>query len=122
MAKIDSTPIGLFAAGDLSLKQWAFGKIVAGGVAACAVLGERSDGVIGNPAKAAGEPVELYRERVAKVKVGAVAVAKGAELTPDANGLAITAVATNIVRAKANEAAAAGAIVEITFVDAYIKP
>lgn len=123
MAKIDSIPVGLHSSGDLSGKSWAFGKLGATGVAACSSLGERADGIIGDAAqtKAAGDPVELFVERIAKVTVGAVAVAKGAELTPNATGLAITAVATNIVRAKANEAGQPGATIEVLLVAPYAK-
>lgn len=110
------------AGADLSAKEYAFGKYAAGGYVACSVLGERADVIIANTPAAAGEVVELNVGMKCKIKVGAAPVVDGAELTPAATGLAITAVATNIVRAKALEAGAAGAIIEALWVDAYIKP
>lgn len=126
MAKIDSTPISLPAAGDLSAKKFFFGKHTANGIDACSVLGERADGVIGAHQKqsgiVAGDAVDFYVDRRVLVQSSA-AFAKNAELTPAADGKAVAAVATNIVRAKALEAAtAADQWVEALIVDAYIKP
>ncbi|MDQ1446813.1 MAG: hypothetical protein QOI20_3277 [Acidimicrobiaceae bacterium] len=128
MGKIDTAvpPVNADASGDLTAKIWRFGKYTATGVAACSVLGERADGIIGGhfvKAPTAGDAVDFYTDlRPCKVQVGA-AVAKGAELTPNANGDAITAVATNIVAAKAMEAAgAAGAIITVLPVARYAKP
>lgn len=125
MAKIDSTPISLPAAGDLSAKKFFFGKHTANGIDACSVLGERADGVIGAhqvAAPVAGDAVDFYVDRRVLVQSSA-AFAKNAELTPAATGKAVAAVATNVVRAKALEAAtAADQWVEALIVDAYIKP
>lgn len=109
------------AAADLSAKEFAFGKFNGGAPVACSVLGERSHFIISNEPKA-GDEVEGQVEKIVKVKVGAAPVALHAELTPDANGLAITAVATNIVRCIAMKAGAAGEVIEALWVDAYIKP
>lgn len=122
MATRNNVPVNVgVAAADLRLKEYAFGKFAAGVPAACAVLGERSDFIIANEPNV-GDEVEGQLEKIVKVKVGAVAVAIHAELTPDANGLAITAVATNIVRCKALEAGGAGAIIRALWVSAFAKP
>ena len=125
MSKIESTPVSLPTAADLSAKKFFFGKLVNGLVAVCSVLGERADGVIGAYQKlvpAAGDPVDFYQDRIVLVQSSA-AIAKGAELTPAATGKAITAVSTNIVKAKALQAAtAADQWIRALIVAAYIKP
>lgn len=121
MATRNNHPVDHVAQSDLRTKEYAFGKIIAGGVTACSVLGERADCILNN-APNTGEVAQMQHDGICKVKVGAVAVADAAELTPDANGLAITAVATNIVRAKALEAGGAGAIIRAEWVAAYAKP
>jgi hypothetical protein len=102
----------------------AFGKQVAGAVVNCSVLGERADVIIGGAALVAGDMVDVGPRsgKIIEVKVGAVAVLIDAELTPDANGLAKTAVSTNVVRARALQAGAIGATIRALWVDAYIKP
>lgn len=117
----NNTPIDLKAGADLSTKEYCFGKYSSGGVVACSVLGERADLVIGN-APIAGAAVSAQVNKKIRVKVGAVGVADGAELTTNATSLAITAVATNIVFCKALEAGAAGAIIDALVVPAYAKP
>jgi hypothetical protein len=127
MATHNSDSFTLPAGADLTTKYLAFGKTAvvnsALTVVACSVLGERADCVIFD-AVAAGIAVNCMpdRGRLVSIRVGAVAVAAGDELTPDANGLAKTAVSTNIVRAKAVEAGAAGAQIRILWVDSYAKP
>lgn len=111
------------AGADLTGKEYTFGKQSAGAAIPCSVLGERADFIIGN-APTLGGATDCFPDRgkIIPVKVGAVAVAQDAELTPDANGLAKTAVSTNIVRAKALEAGAAGVTIRVQWVDAYAKP
>jgi hypothetical protein len=123
MATRESDAYTLIATSDLTGKEGCFGKQSAGGVIPCSVLGERADCVIGSEATA-GKPVDVYPRSGKKVivKVGAVAVAQDAELTPDANGLAKTAVSTNIVRCKALYAGGIGEYIEAHWLDAYIKP
>jgi hypothetical protein len=117
----NNTPVDLGAAGaDLSGKEFCFGKFAGGVPAVCDALGERSEFVIHNEPKA-GDQVAGQVEKIVKVKVGAAPVALHAELTPDANGLAITAVATNIVRCIAMKAGAAGEVIEALWVSAYAK-
>lgn len=124
-AKIDSTPVSMPCGADLSTKQFFFGKIVLGVVEVCSALGERADGVIGAYYKktpVAGDELDFYMDRKVLVQASA-AIAKGAELTPAATGKAVTAVATNIVKAKALEAAsAADQWIQALIVPAYIKP
>lgn len=123
MATRDCDAYTLKAHSDLSTKEGCFGKQSGGGVDVCSVLGERADCVIGS-AGVTGAAIDCFPRagKKVEVKVGAVAVAQDAELTPDANGLAKTAVSTNIVRAKALIAGAAGDTIEVHWVDAYIKP
>lgn len=122
MATRNSTSFTLTAGADLSSKEGAFGKLSGGDAVACSTLGERAEFVIGN-APVQGDATDCFPDkgRKVRVKVGAVAVAQDAELTPDANGLAITAVTSNVVRALALTAGAAGAEIEALWVDAYTK-
>lgn len=124
MAKIDSTPVSVTAAADLSAKTWYFGKLTSGGLNVCSTLGEHSDGIIGGGTKAtmaAGDACDLYVDKIVKV-VASAAIAKGDELTPAATGKAVTAATGNVVRAKALEAAdAADAIISVLIVSAYTK-
>lgn len=124
MATRTAEAYSLPANGDLTGKDAHFGKLAAGQVAVCSVLGERSDFIIGSEPSAAGQATDVYPHegKIVEIKVGAVAVAANDELTPDANGLAKTAVATNIVRAKALTAGNAGAVIRALWVDAYAKP
>lgn len=119
----DCESFTLVAGADLSAKEGCFGKQSAGKAAVCSVLGERADFVIGN-APAAGEATDCLPRagKIVPVRVGAVAVAQDDEITTDGNGLAITAVATNIVRGKALAAGGAGETIQMLWVDAYIKP
>lgn len=117
----NNDPIDHIAAADLRTKEGCFGKVVAGGINVCTVLGERADCVIGNTPNI-GEAVSMQVEKKVRVKIGAVAVVDGAELTTDALALAKTAVATNIVMLKALEAGNPGVTIDALWVPAYIKP
>ncbi len=125
MSKIDSTPVSLLSAADLSAKKFFFGKLTATGLDVCSVLGERADGVIGAYQKAlpaAGDAVDFYLDRIVLVQSSA-AIVKGAELTPAATGKAVTAATTNIVRARAMEAAsAADQWIRALLIPSYTKP
>lgn len=123
MSTRDSDAYSMVAGSDLTLKEGCLGKQSAGTVIPCSVLGERADVVIGS-AGIAGATVDVYPRQGKKViaTIGAVAIAAGAELTTDANGLLITAVSTNVVRAKALFAGNAGEKTQIHWVDAYVKP
>lgn len=108
---------------DLSAKNGCFGKLVAGRPDVCSVLGERHDFVItGGGIATAPSDVAPRAGKIVLVVVGAVAVAIGDELTPDANGLAKTAVSTNIVHSKALQAGNPGETIRALWVDAYAKP
>lgn len=123
MSTRNADSVTIPAGADLSAKQGAFLKMSGATVIACSVLGERSDFVLNN-APTSGQAAECMPDRgkLVPIKVGAVAVAAGDELTPDANGLAKTAVSTNIVHAKALEAGGAGTTIRAIWVDAYAKP
>ncbi len=97
-----------------------FLKKAAGGVTLCTVLGERADGVAFSDA-IVNQAVGIQVGQKIIVKVGVVAIADATEVTTNALGLAITAVATNIVRCKSVEAGAAGGYMECLWVDAYVK-
>lgn len=108
-AKIESTPVSLPAAADLSAKLFRFGKFTATGVNVCSVAGERADGIIGAHYKktpAAGDAVDFYLDRIMLVEAsGAIAVDD--QLTTDANGKAKVAGAGDVVNAIALDAATA---------------
>lgn len=119
----NNIPVDLDAAADLSTKEGCFAKYTATGINVCTVLGERAHAVILNtPLAAVGSAVASQIGAKVRVKVGAVAVAKGAELTTNANALAITAVSTNVVFCLACEAGNAGTTIDALVVAAYIKP
>lgn len=108
-AKIDSEPVSLPAAADLSTKLFRFGKFTATGVNVCSVAGERADGIIGAHYKktpAAGDAVDFYLERVMLVEAG-VAIAVNDPVTTDANGKAKVAGAGDVVNGIALDAATA---------------
>lgn len=108
-AKIDSTPVSLPAAADLTTKLFRFGKMTATGINVCTVAGERADGIIGAHYKktpAAGDHIDFYIERLPLVEAGAVFGAS-VELTTDANGKAKAAGAGDFVNAVSVDASTA---------------
>lgn len=108
-ANLDSSPVNLTAAADLSAKLFRFGKLTSTGVNVCSVAGEKSDGIIGKHYKktpAAGDAVDFYVDRVMLVEAGGV-IASGDELATDANGKATVATASQYVNAVAIDAATA---------------
>jgi hypothetical protein len=108
---------------DLTAKNGCFGKLVAGRPDVCGVLGEMSHFVItGGGIATAASDVAPRAGKIVMITVGAVAVAIGVELTPDANGLAKTAVSTNIVHALALQAGNPGETIRALWVDVYAKP
>ena len=125
MATRNATPVDLApAAADYSAaaNEGCFLKLAAG-AAKCSVLGERADGILANtPIANAMAAAYTHPGNIARIRVGAVAVAAYAELTPNAAGLAITAVSTNIVTAKALEAGQPGEVIRALLVAAYAKP
>lgn len=119
-------PLSLRSAADLSGKQWLLGKIGAGGVNVCTVLGEPVDGIIGgyqNNKGGAGDYIDVRGPHQADgMALSGAAIADGAELTTDANAKLVTAVAGNTVFAKAQSVAnAADQFVEFVFVPRYVK-
>lgn len=98
-----------------------FLKATAGGHTTSNALGERTDGIAFSDA-VVGQAVGIQIGGKVLVKVGVAPIAADVEVTTNALGLAITAVATNIVRAKSVEAGAAGSYMECLWVDAYAKP
>jgi len=125
MATRASESYSLISNSDLSTKVGYFGKQINGKADVQASLGARADFVItGSAGVGAGFATDVapYAGKIVEVTVGAVAVAQDAELTPDGNGLAITAVSTNIVRCKALQAGNPGETIRAHWVDAYAKP
>lgn len=109
MATIDSNPVSLIAAADLSTKIWRFGKHTSTGINVCSVAGERADGIIGGHYKktpAAGDALDLYVDRIMKVESGGV-YAAGVDLTTDALGRAVAAAAGDVVNAVSIDASTA---------------
>jgi hypothetical protein len=109
MAKIQSTPISLPAAADLTTKIFRFGKFTSTGLNVCSVAGERADGVIGGMYKktpAAGDAADLYLDRVMLVEASGV-IAVNDPVTTDANGKAKTAGAGDVVNGIALDASTA---------------
>lgn len=92
MATRAAENFSLVSNSDLSAKTGYFGKEINGKADVQAALGAHADFIISG-GQAAGLASDLvpYYGRIVEVTVGAVAVAQDAELTPDANGLAITA-------------------------------
>lgn len=108
-ATLDSSPVNLTAAADLSAKLFRFGKLTSTGVNVCTVAGEKADGIIGAHQKktpVAGDAVDFYVERLMLVEAGA-AFSAGDELATDATGTARTATAGQYVNAVAIDAATA---------------
>lgn len=93
-------------------------KYASGGWVACSTLGERADGIAFEDATA-GDAFSVQIGGLVEYKVGAAGIADGDALTADANGLGITAVATNVVRLKAKGAASAGAYAQAYWADGY---
>lgn len=112
MATIDTLPVSLTAAADLSAKLYYFGKMSSSGIALCSVAGERADGVIGSKPTAAGDALDLFIDRVLPVICGG-SVAKGDPLATDANGKAVTATSGQYVNGIALEAGSAGAVIKM---------
>lgn len=100
-----------------ALSRGYFVRLASGLIEVCDAAGARCDGVSFNDVTAAGDPCGVQVGGIIKVKVGATPVAKGAKLTPDANGLAVTAAAGDYVRCKALEAGAAGAFIAALWAD-----
>lgn len=87
-----------------------------------AALGARGDGILMNrPAQ--GQPCEVVSSGYGKALCGAAIASGGLELTPDATGRLIAAVATNMVFAiSRNSTAAAGEWVGVDITGPYPKP
>lgn len=120
---LDSQPVSLPAAGDLTASLFHFGKIVAGQIAACTVQGERADGIIGTfftHVPVAGDAVDFYVNRMPLIEAGA-AYASGVDLTTDITGRAVLAGVGDTVNARSVDAAtAAGQYVRV--LPPYAKP
>lgn len=99
-----STPFSIDAASDLTSKRYYLCKATSSGFDLCDTAGEMVDGVIGYSTSTSAIAVE--RGPVVTVKAGA-AFAKGAKLSTDANGKAVTATTGYHVFARALEAAGA---------------
>jgi hypothetical protein len=106
-AKLDSTPVSMIMAADLSTKLFRFGKHTSTGINVCTVAGERADGIIGASQKktpVAGDAFDLYIESIMLVEAGA-AYDAGVDLTTDVNGRAVTAGEGDVVNAVSIDAA-----------------
>jgi hypothetical protein len=103
------------AGADLSSEQFKFVKLGAGTVTRASTLGENCLGILlNNPTS--GNAATVCVSGKVMIKVGAVAVAAGAKLCTDANGLAKTAASSHIIMGYANEAGAAGQIIAMELI------
>jgi len=103
------------AAADLSADQFKFVKLGAGTVTRASTLGENCIGVLLNQ-PTNGNAATVCMTGKVMVKVGAVAVAAGASVVTDANGLAKTHAGTHVKMGYATEAGAAGQIIAIELI------
>ena len=102
------------SAADLTTKNKTFVKRVADDKVNTAGAGEAALGVLWN-APAADDVAWVIAAGSPDVYVGTGGVTVGDEIASDANGLAVTAAATDVVVGIARETAAAGALVKIDF-------
>lgn len=102
------------SAADLTAKNKTFVKRVADDKVNTAGAGEAALGVLWN-APDADDVAWVIAAGSPDVYVGTGGVTVGDEIASDANGLAVTAVATDVVVGIARETAAAGALVKIDF-------
>lgn len=101
------------SAGDLSAEQYTFVKRSAGMTIVQSGDGDEAVGVLWNAPTAAGQAATVVVGGRPNVYAGA-AIANGAEIASDANGNAVTAVATDVVLGYALHAAsAAGTLVQV---------
>lgn len=94
---------------DAAGNQYKGVKLVAGGVANFAAATDLPFGILQNAPKA-GDPARVGVQGVSKVRIGA-AVTVGQQLTFNAAGLAVPAVATNYIIGVAKTAGSASGVV-----------
>lgn len=103
------------ASGDLSAAQYKFVKVNSSGqMAVCSVAGEEADGVLQDKPAAAGRAGGMAIGGVTKVLLGGT-VAKGAKVTTNASGAAVTAATGNVELGTCIEGGASGEIGSIIF-------
>ena len=111
---IDSRPITIPAAADLTASFRRFGKMSATGLTVCTVAGERADAVIGahfTKVPVLGDAVDSYVERVFEVTAGGV-VARGDAITTDSVGRAVIAGAGQAINGVALTAGTIGSVID----------
>jgi len=111
---IDSRPITIPAAGNLTANFRRFGKMSATGLTVCTVAGERADAVIGahyTKVPVVGDAVDAYVERVFELIAGGT-VTRGDAITTDSVGRGVTAVAGNATNGLALTSGTVGSIIE----------
>lgn len=132
---LDSKPLNLKSAADLSTYLFRFGKLTSTGINLCTVAGEKSDGVIGayyTHVPAAGDAIDFYTSRMPLIEAGGI-VAAGVDITTDTTGRAVTAGAGDVVNGRSVDAStAAGQYIRMmppfakpnaqTVVDAALSP
>lgn len=96
-----------------------FVKYASGGWDACDTAGEQAHGIAFSDADS-GDALCVQVGKLCVYKVGAANIADGADIAVDANGLGITAVTGDYVRAKAIGAAVAGAYGTALWFDGFI--
>jgi len=103
------------ASGDLSAAQYKFVKINSSGeLAVCSVAGEEADGVLQDKPAAQGRAGAMAIGGQTKILLGGT-IAKGAKVTTDAQGRAVTAATGNVELGTCVEGGAVGIIGSIIF-------
>ena len=107
--KIDSKPVSLLSAADLSTYLFRFGKVTSTGINLCTTPGEKADGIIGayyTHVPAAGDAIDFYVDRMPLIESGA-SYAAGVDLTTDSLGRAVAAGTGDVINGRSVDAATA---------------
>lgn len=105
--KVGETLPGIEASADLSAAQFLFVTLDSAGEAEVAGAGVSIAGVLQNKPGAQGRPCTIWGPGTVSKVVAGDAVAAGADVTPDANGKAVTSATGNYIAGKALSAATA---------------
>jgi len=113
--KVGETLPGVEAAADLSTHQFKFVKMTSTGINICGA-GEAAVGVLQNKPSALGQAATVWGAGTVSKVVAGAAVAKGAKVTPDATGRAVTAASGNYEAGQALDASTgAGQLISVWY-------
>jgi len=107
VSKVGETLPGIEASGDLSADQFKFVTINSSGQAVLAGAGAVIVGVLQNKPSAQGDAATIWGPGTLSKVVAAAAIAKGEEVTPDANGRAVVSSTGDYIVGQCTEAASA---------------